>query len=168
MRRFITIGFALVGLTFLAASIPSKDPKLLYNPSPSAPVGWYKVKHKNGYEVGDMVAVQLPDWAEELAVKRGYIPPDIPVIKTIVGGPGDEYCVHESWLEVGDGRSFYIYHTDSRMRDMPVLTDGCRRLEVGKYLIASVSYDRSFDSRYFGPVDVSGIIGTVHFIGVME
>jgi len=168
LRRVIPIGFALLGLTFLAASIPRKDPKLLYNPSPSAPVGWYKVETRNGYELGDMVAVQLPDWAEELAVKRGYLAPDTPVIKTIVGGPGDEYCVHESRLEVGNDQSFYIHHADSQMREMPVLPVGCRRLDVGKYLIASVSYDRSFDSRYFGPVDVSGIIGAVHLMGAIE
>ncbi|MEO1305748.1 MAG: S26 family signal peptidase, partial [Pseudomonadota bacterium] len=58
-----------------------------------------------------------------------------------------------------------IHATDRKGRMMPVLPDKCRRLNKREYLLISVRTDRSFDSRYFGPVKGADILGAAEFIG---
>ncbi|MBF2945603.1 S26 family signal peptidase, partial [Pseudomonas aeruginosa] len=38
----------------------------------------------------------------------------------------------------------------------------CRRLEPGELFLLSVTNPASFDSRYFGPVSASTVIGVAH------
>jgi type IV secretory pathway protease TraF len=38
----------------------------------------------------------------------------------------------------------------------------CRRLEPGELFLLSVTNPASFDSRYFGPVSASAVIGVAH------
>ena len=164
-RHLIPLVFAGTGLTFIGLSLIEREPRLLYNPSPSAPIGWYKITPSETYAVGDLVAAWLPEEAEILAAERGYLPERTPVIKTIVAGPEDRYCVENNTLIVGENVQFEIHHSDSQGRVMPVLSEGCRRLAGAKYMVVSERIIRSFDSRYFGEIDGSAIIGKAGLVG---
>ncbi|MCF6221822.1 MAG: hypothetical protein L3J65_11985 [Robiginitomaculum sp.] len=85
MLRNILIGACatlLVVATTTEIKFPPK-PVLLYNPSASAPVGWYRLRTKSPLKIGDQVAAYAPDWARKLADDRQYLPYDYPIIKTI-------------------------------------------------------------------------------------
>lgn len=159
----LTLGGAALGLLALASV--ERDPKVLYNPSLSAPIGWYEITQTEEYFVGDLVAAWLPKDAEILAQRRGYLPENTPVIKTIAAAAGDEYCVKDDALKIVGQPDRLILSTDSQGRDMPGQLEGCRRLKSGKFLLVSNLIETSFDSRYFGEVDRSELIGRAELIG---
>ena len=165
MKRKLTLALLGGGLCLVAVGAVEKQPVLIYNPSPSASIGWYKVIHSNDYKIGDLVAANIPEWAAQLAHSRGYLPKDVPVIKTIIAAPGSQFCIRGSSLIVADFVPLELYYTESQGRELPVQPEGCRRLGAGEFLLGSLSYDRSFDSRYFGSIGRSDLIGRVEFIG---
>ena len=168
MKGKLTLALLGGGLCLVALGAVEKQPLLIYNPSPSAPIGWYKVTHTNSYQIGDLVAANIPDWAADFAQSRGYLPENTPVIKTIIGAPGTQFCVRDGVLIVSGFMPLNIHSFDSQGREMPVEQEGCRRLSADELLLGSVRYDRSFDSRYFGSVQRTDLIGRVVFIGDAE
>lgn len=164
MRASI-LAIGAIGLALLGFSLHERPPRMLYNPSPSAPIGWYKIVAKGSYDRGDLVAAWLPKHAEELASKRGYLPKNIPVIKRIGAVPGDTYCIEADVIRLSDGTSYQILSTDSQGRELPGLLDGCRSISAGKFLILSDRVSNSFDSRYFGEVDVQAVLGMAEYVG---
>ncbi|MFV3094128.1 S26 family signal peptidase, partial [Pseudomonas sp. GW6] len=66
-------------------------PRLIYNPSDSVPVGWYRVQplhHRAAslprrLEVGSIVLTRLPADAGVLAAQRGYLPAHVPLLKRV-------------------------------------------------------------------------------------
>jgi len=63
---------AIVGTT-LQIALPPR-PKILYNPSSSAPIGWYQLTDNYAPKRNDLVAAYAPDWARKLADERSYLP----------------------------------------------------------------------------------------------
>ncbi len=168
IRAFFVLSLSAAALCLLSLASIERDPKVLYNPSPSAPIGWYEIKQSDEYVVGDLVAAWLPKHAEALAHKRGYLPEKTPVIKTIVAVPGDQYCFKNEALKIAGQPDRPLLTTDSQGRALPAKADGCRRLKSGKVLIVSDRIESSFDSRYFGEVEVSAILGHAVFLGKSE
>jgi len=82
------------------------NPVLFYNPSYSAQVGWYKLRPDEPIIAGVQVAAYAPEWAREMADKRGYLPYDYPLIKTVWAVQGDEVCYNNQLVSV-PGRMFW-------------------------------------------------------------
>jgi conjugative transfer signal peptidase TraF len=165
-KKSLIGGALLFGIAILGtAMFQSKNsPVLLYNPTESAPKGWYFVHKTEAINVGDMVAANLSRDASTLASNRGYLPSDIPVIKTVWAMEGDEYCIEDNWFTVSDRPPLRIHTLDGRERAMPELSGGCRRVSEGKYILISERIDTSFDSRYFGEVGHNHILGRVDLV----
>ncbi|WP_423787222.1 S26 family signal peptidase [Hyphomonas chukchiensis] len=165
-KRPCVLCLTLIGIgTLWIGSILRPDPFLFYNPSASAPVGWYRILPERPIARGDLVAARLPVEAEVLASARGYLPGDIPVIKTVWALPGDRICMDDTTLQVSDRPPLPIRHQDLSGRPLTPWRHGCTRLRPDEVLILSNRIDESFDSRYFGPVRAGDIIGRVAFIG---
>lgn len=156
----------LCGSTLFQIAFPSV-PRLLYNPSPSAPVGWYRLHAGNTIKRGDLVAAYAPESAAELAVEHQYLPPNIPIIKT-VWAVGDERVCHEKGLVSVSGRPLLVVLShDSLGRPLPS-RDGCYTLSKDEVFLVSTDVQTSFDSRYFGPVAVSDLLGPVTYLGLWK
>ena len=82
---------ALCGATLVQLVRPSL-PRLLYNPSPSAPIGWYRVEPVRPVVRDELVAAFAPPEAAAMAIYRRYLPPDVPLIKTVWAVAGDRVC----------------------------------------------------------------------------
>ena len=164
----------IAGLCVIAAAydlaFPLR-PKWLYNPSPSAPIGWYEVSQSGDYKRGDLVAAYAPINARSLADKRGYLPFDYPLIKTVWAIAGDKVCTHNeidnSRVSGPNGSVLPRLSQDRLGRDMPLWT-GCMTLDEAQYFIASPNHHEGWDSRYFGPVDRDHILGHAVFMGPSE
>jgi len=164
--RAIPLALSALGAGILWAGFVLKPaPRLLYNPSESAPIGWYKVEPLKIAKRGDLVASRLPGHAEGLAATRGYLPADIPVIKTVWAVVGDRVCVDAGVLTVAGQPPLPLLGQDRSGRPLPVWTQGCTSLRLGEILLISNETPESFDSRYFGPVSLSHVIGRAVFLG---
>jgi type IV secretory pathway protease TraF len=156
---------ATIGLIITAAIVISvrqiivpPEPRLLYNPSQSAAVGWYRVQPNLTIERGSQVAAYAPEWARRLADERGYLPNDYPLIKV---------CYNSQSVSVPKRPDIPLLGQDALGRVMPQMS-GCIVLKSEEYLLISPDVQNGFDSRYFGPVGKANIIGRVKFIGSIK
>ena len=82
-RRLCLVG-TMIGAALLALPAVIKPaPLLLWNASPSAPLGLYALQPSRALRVGDLVAVRPPaPLARWLALRR-YLPLRVPLLKHI-------------------------------------------------------------------------------------
>ncbi len=157
------------GITLLVVATTAEikfppRPVVLYNPSASAPIGWYRLRANSPIKVGDQVAAYAPDWARKLADERQYLPYEYPMIKTIWASSGTQICVHNNRTHVPNYPVITSLSQDSLGRDMPKLS-GCFTLKAGEYFLVSPDVQAGFDSRYFGAVEAQNILGKVEYLG---
>lgn len=148
------VGLGCVGLTALTRPAP----ELVWNASASAPIGLYRVLSEAPIRHGDMVLARTPDSVRTLAAERGYLPPNVPLIKRVMGLGGDIICTVGDEILVG-GRSVATRRERDRVgRPLPGWS-GCRQLAEDQVFLLMEGVPESFDGRYFGPVPLSSIIG---------
>jgi len=159
--RLVLAGLSACGLAALAwASFVHPLPRLIYNPSDSVAVGWYRVDplhHGTAslprpLSVGSIVLTTLPPDAAVLAAQRGYLPTRVPLL---------EVCITGRVVRIDGVLSAAVLPADRWGRPLPSWQQ-CRRLEPGELFLLSVTNQASFDSRYFGPVSTSAVIGVAH------
>lgn len=157
------------GITALCAGVslqtilPPKK-KYVYNPTPSAPIGWYKIAANDNVKVGDFVAAYAPEDAMELAIERQYLPSNIPLLKSVWAVGGAEVCFENDRVSVPNYPVLTRFRQDNLGREMPVLS-GCFVLKQNEVFLISDKIGTSFDSRYFGAVPVKNVLGTAVFLG---
>ena len=155
-RIFLLSGMALA-LVGASTAVPT-DPVLLWNPSPSVPVGFYIVTPIDTLEVGALVAVRPLGALETWLVNNRYLGRDTPLLKRIVALPGAEVCREGSTIQI-DGEAVAEARVRNRLgRPLPVWT-GCRVLADGEVFFLNAREPASLDGRYFGPLDDEVIIG---------
>ncbi|HHA2574945.1 TPA: S26 family signal peptidase [Stenotrophomonas maltophilia] len=168
--RLVLAGLSACGLAALAwASFVHPLPRLIYNPSDSVAVGWYRVDPLNRrtsspphpLSVGSIVLVPLPAEAAALAAQRGYLPTRIPLLKRVGAVAPQEVCIAGRIVRIDGVPSAAVLPADRWGRPLPSWQQ-CRRLEPGELFLLSVTNPASFDSRYFGPVSASAVIGVAH------
>ena len=165
--RLVLAGFATVGLAALAwAAFVQPLPRMAYNPSDSVAVGWYRVQpldHRAAslprpLSVDSIVLTRLPADAAALAAQRGYLPAHVPLLKRVGAVAPQHVCIVAGQVRIDGVPSAAVLPADRLGRALPSL-QLCRRLEPGELLLLSVTNPASFDSRYFGPVNASAVIG---------
>ncbi|AHK46616.1 precursor for probable conjugal transfer protein TraF (plasmid) [Ensifer adhaerens OV14] len=135
------------------------------NLTPSEPLGlWRIVALKRPVEVGDLVFICPPVTASfEEARRRGYVrrglcPSGVaPLIKTVAALPGQH-------IEIGanvtvDGKplaSSIVRASDGEGRPITAFKTG---IVPPRNLFLHSSFASSYDSRYFGPVPDTGLLG---------
>jgi type IV secretory pathway protease TraF len=165
--RLVLAGFAAVGLAALAwAAFVQPLPRLTYNPSDSVAVGWYRIEPFD--RAPPRCHVRCP-WTASCWCRCPTGPPGcaarlpadrVPLLKR--GRSRAATRLHRrrpgSHRRRAGGRRL---PADRLGRPLPSL-QLCRRLEPGELFLLSVTNPASFDSRYFGPVSASAVIGVAH------
>ena len=168
--RIVVATLAAIGFAALAwASFVSPLPRLTYNPSDSVAVGWYRVDPLDHHasslpsplSVNSIVLVPLPAEAAALAAQRGYLPTRVPLLKRVGAIAPQEVCIADGIIRIDGVSSAAVQRADRMGRLLPSWQQ-CRRLEHGELFLLSVTNPASFDSRYFGPVAASTVIGVAH------
>ncbi len=151
---FTLFGLGCVGLTTFVRPAPL----LLWNASASAPIGLYRVIAASPIRRGDLVLVRAPDNVRDLAAARGYLPLSVPLVKRIAALAGDVVCILDDEVIVDGETVARRLNRDHSGRPLP-RWDGCRTLHFDEVFLLMAAVPDSFDSRYFGPVPLSAMIG---------
>jgi len=155
-RAQILCGVVLGAGIGVGALLIAPSPRLVWNASASAPIGFYW-RHGGGIARGQLVLVTPPAHVRALAARRGYLPAGVPLLKRIAALSGDQICADGSTIFVNGEAVSERREADSRGRPMPVWT-GCRTL-TDEVLLLMPGVPSSFDGRYFGPVPQAAVIG---------
>lgn len=161
MRWFWLTGIGLPIFLLGVASLVTLPKKLVYNPSDSAPVGWYWMGQKP-VQRGDFAVVRVPKECRGLVEERGYLPPDVPFLKRVIALEGDEICRLGRAITVNGTVVATALARDRLGRYMPQW-QGCRTLDTEEIFLLQ-DHPHSFDGRYFGPVDRHLIIGQARLL----
>ena len=170
--RIVLAGLSACGLAALAwAAFVQPLPRLIYNPSDSVPVGWYRVKpldHRatslpRSLSVGSIVLTLLPADAAALAAQRGYLPARVPLLKRVGAIAPQHVCVFDALVWIDGVPVATVRPADRLGRVLPSWRQ-CRQLRPGEVFLLSSTNPASFDSRYFGPVNASAVIGVAHLV----
>ena len=160
--RLVLAGLSACGLAALAwAAFVHPLPLLVYNPSDSVPVGWYRIGPSDALRVGAIVLTTLPPDAAALAAQRRYLPARVPLLKRVGAIAPQEVCISGRIVRIDGVPSAAVLPADRWGRPLPSWQQ-CRRLEPGELFLLSTTNPASFDSRYFGPVRASDVIGVAH------
>lgn len=161
--RFASPGRTILGLlavctltTSLGCIVASQ---LVWNRTASLPLGVYVRTPSVRVSEGALVALPVPPAVRALVHDRRYLPDGSFLIKPVVATAGDYVCTLTGILFINGEPFGSVVPRDSEGRDLPVYR-GCGALPAGQVFLAS-HHPQSFDSRSFGPVDVSALQGTV-------
>ncbi|QIL69124.1 S26 family signal peptidase [Diaphorobacter sp. HDW4B] len=164
--RLVLATLSACGLAALAwTAFVHPLPRLVYNPSDSVAVGWYRVdpldRGTDSLSVGSIVLIRLPAGAAALAAQRGYLPARVPLLKRVGAVAPQHVCVFDALVWIDGAPVAAVRSADRLGRSLPSWPQ-CRRLVSGELFLLSSTNPASFDSRYFGPVSASAVIGVAY------
>jgi len=163
MRPIATLFIFVAVLAVILSSLHSMPVKLAYNGSASAPIGFYWVDQAPA-KAGDFVLTRLPDKVRKLAEARGYLPPRTPLIKRIAAAEGDAVCRLDGKIYINGNTVGKARMSDARGHPLPDW-QGCYLLKANQIFLLQTHLD-SFDSRYFGVLDRSHVIGRARHLEI--
>lgn len=166
--RIVLAALSACGLAALArASFVQPVTHMVYNPSDSVPVGWYHITPAasplRSLHVGSIVLVHLPPDSAALAAQRGYLPARIPLLKRVGAVAPQHVCMVNRELRIDGAPVATLLAADRMGRPLPPWQQ-CRPLADGELFLLSATNPASFDSRYFGPILASAVLGVARSI----
>ena len=159
--------FVLIIISLLIAIATVLDiwlnprPLVTWNASQSVPIGWYYVEHRQS-KLHEIAVLKPPAWAQLIADQRHYLPSFSWLLKPVAAEQGAVVCRFGRQVFINAKPVARAHLRDKLGRILP-RWKGCRVLQQGQIFLLSRHLD-SFDSRYFGPVDSTLIIGTARFV----
>ena len=133
-------------------------PRLIWNATASAPVGLYEVRSQATFARGELVLIRPPQWVRLFAAARGYLPDTVPMAKQIAAQNGDTVCRAQDAITINHHIVARALFADRDGRTLPTWS-GCHRFGKDEIFLLMDSVRASFDSRYFGPVPTTAIVG---------
>lgn len=155
-RCLLPLAACVSGVLLIALGMTPHVPWLLYNHTPSVPIGFY-FRSGASPRVGELVAFPLPVMAHDYARRRGEST-DVLLLKPVLAVGGDHVSTVGGELRVNGALVGSVADSDSAGRALP-RCELDRVLADGELFVGSTSTRHSFDSRYFGPVHASQIAG---------
>ena len=154
----IILAIATVGYAFLAVKpFINPIPLVIWNASESVPIGWYFVT-KRQPKIGEIAVIKPADWVQIYAAERGYLPKNVWLLKSIFAVHPSIICRFGSHLFVDGKHVAKAKIMDKKHRLLPAWK-GCKALTSTQYFVLGHHRD-SFDSRYFGPIEMHQVVGT--------
>ncbi len=179
--------FTLAAVAFVAgsfASLAMSGYSVAINTTPSLDRGVYLVKRLSAEEAreikpGTLVSVCVPAGEHvDVYKSREYVPVSpacpsglSPLLKPVVAAGGDSVeitqvgtWVNDKWIQNSE-----VFDTDSQDKSIEHLPIGwTKKIEAGEYFLLATRLKRSLDSRYYGTVTWSDVIGQASPIFTFE
>ena len=153
--------FFVTALAVMGVGYPALTPmpiKLMWNASASAPIGFYTIEPAERIDVPELVAIMPPEPLAAFMVERGYIARGVPLLKRVLGLPGQRVCRLRSTITVNGIEMGEALERDSLGRDLPIW-QGCRVIGDDQLFLMNWEVRDSLDGRYFGPIPAASVIG---------
>ena len=166
LRPSALLLLGLAPLPLAAAAALQDRPVVLINRSASEPPGLYLLERRLAVP-GAKIAFRIPQPGRAYAAR--VMPERLAssILKTVVAGEGDRVCASDDRLVVNGRRIAAIAEKDRRGQPLPRWRQ-CRRLRAGELFVFSNRIPNSFDSRYYGPVPTSDVIGVYRLLRAFE
>ncbi|MGX9147855.1 S26 family signal peptidase [Mesorhizobium sp. 128a] len=145
------------GLT-VAPALSGHTPWLIWNASASAPIGLYRIEQGGTPKVGDLAVVMPSEALAGFLAERLYLPRGVPLLKHVLALGGETVCRRGATIIAHSKIYGAALEHDSKGRPLPVWR-GCRVLSDGEVFLMNWGATDSFDSRYFGPLQITNIVG---------
>jgi conjugative transfer signal peptidase TraF len=156
-RRALLLLCGVAALAAVAAAAPAAvQDRILFNHSPSVPVGLY-LRIDEAPARGRFVTVRALHVAPAAARVRGFDGARDRFLKRVAAEGGDRVCAEGEALVINDAPPLPRRAHDSLGAPIPAWS-GCRVLGIGEYLLLGDTPD-SFDGRYWGSVTSDQIEG---------
>jgi conjugative transfer signal peptidase TraF len=133
-------------------------PRLIWNASPSVPIGLYGVYTDHPPLVDDLAAVMPPKALGTFMAVRHYLPLGLPLLKHVVAHGGDIICRHQLIITVNGRVAAQALRQDRRGRALPNW-QGCHTLRDSEVFLLNPDVADSFDGRYFGVLPATTLLG---------
>jgi conjugative transfer signal peptidase TraF len=156
--RCPTILTAFVATGLLLSTIGGTTPHYIWNASNSVPIGLYRVQPVTQLAVTELVAVQPPDLLATFLDLNGYLPIGVPMLKRVLALPGQMVCRNGLTIAIDGIDIANARERDGRGRPLPTW-HGCRVIADADVFVMNWQSEDSLDSRYFGPLPASAVIG---------
>jgi len=114
--------------------------------------------HESVDTPGMYVVFPVPRDMQALVYGRHWMPDGVPFLKELAALAGDRVCVRADRLEINGRYVGPVYERDSQGRPLPQNL-GCFEVREGMFFAASAHLEKSFDSRYFGPLPLTQLLG---------
>jgi len=162
MRSWLPVGFGFLMVLLVAVVILLSHFHfgLTYQVSPSMQKGFYWVRPAKNLKRGDIALFMPPSHTLLFLRRHHWIPNKGWMMKYIVGIPGDFVCQKDHVIWINHHKFAHVYNYYAKGKSLPN-THFCGKLKFNQYLLMSTKVKRSFDGRYFGPIDRKNIIGRV-------
>lgn len=161
----VLAGLGLAGLAWATLAHPT--PRLIWNPSPSAPIGLYRLDPDAPIVLGAGVAYRPTPQQAQLFARRHYLPDGLPLLKTVAAVAPSKVCREGLALSIDAAVVARARSADRAGRPLPVWS-GCRNLAPDQVFLLTAQAPDSLDGRYFGPVSRTRIIGPVTLLWRVE
>ena len=156
--RCPTIFTAVVATGLLLSTIGGTSPRYIWNASNSVPIGLYRLRPVAKLAVTELVVIQPPDLLATFLDFNGYLPIGVPILKRVLAMPGQTVCRNGLTIVVDGTEMGQAHERDGRGRPLPAW-HGCRVIADGDIFVMNWQSPESLDSRYFGPLPASAVIG---------
>jgi len=161
MKKRVVIVTFLIGSITLGGLFWPPGERLIWNRTASAPIGLYWLNDAPLHR-GEWVVVSAKSADAQWAERHGFVGKDWPLLKQIVGVPGDEICRLRNAISINGNIIGMAKESDRLGRDLP-RWEGCSVLGEGELFLMN-SHPDSLDGRYFGAVDMSDLDGVAVLI----
>ena len=151
LKLFMIGLFSVLGFLMLVNLFVGK--LFFTNVTNSAPRGIYLVSIDQNLHYEDYVIASLPVDVSKLHVEKGFL-----LLKQIRGFPGDVYTVSDHALVIR-GESYKIFQQEG----LPEVEAGEKQIPEEEILLLN-DMERSFDSRYLGPISKNLIVKKVDLL----
>jgi len=147
----------LAAMAFALSAQAGRRPLVLFNSSESVPMGFYW-RIRAPVRPGELIAFRVPP------AGRAYAAAHLParlrtsILKPVVAGQGVQVCADGRRLTI-DGRDVAVIADQDRHGVALPHWAGCRILGADEVFVLSTRIPNSYDSRYYGPVSRSDVLG---------
>jgi conjugative transfer signal peptidase TraF len=157
--RVVTLSTTLAAAVVVLMTMgPKPVPSLVWNASPSVPIGLYRVLPAGELIVTDLVVALPPYPLAIVLAEGGYLPRDVPLIKRLLALPGQTVCRDARAITV-DGIAMGEAREQDRHGRLLPTWQGCQVVGEGQVFLMNWDEPDSLDGRYFGPISAAAILG---------